>query len=245
MKQLIQIGLVSNLLLSTSSFALNPVQGFYAGLLAGGSHGRSSQTIVFTHDHTVFTGKESYSILGGGAGGVLGYKWGHFRLEGEGFYNHISTGPLQVGSCTLQSPDVVTPTGLCTEDNFAANSIGFDGSSAATLGFFNIYYDLFSYDGQTNLVPYIGIGIGEAVVKDGINFINTVTTYSEGRTLNSSGNAAQGILGISYYMDDFTWVGMDYRYITTKKLPHIDNKPYTLNAIDFNVNFAFDKGGID
>lgn len=245
MKQLIQFSVISSVLFNTTAFALNPVQGFYGGILAGPSHGRSSQTIVFTQDQTVFRGKESYSILGGGAGGVLGYKWDHIRIEGEGFYNRISTGPLQVGSCTLQSPNVVTPTGLCSEGNFAANSIGFDGSSAVTLGFFNLYYDFFSYNGETSLVPYVGIGVGEAIVKDGINFINTITTRSEGRTLNSSGQAGQAILGLSYYLDDFTWIGMDYRYITTKKLPHIDNKPYTLNAIEFNVNFAFGKGGID
>jgi hypothetical protein len=257
MKQLIQLGILSSVLISSPASAINPVQGFYGGLMAGMSHGPSNNQIAFYEpidsvSYQLFTGKVSYGIVGAGGGGMLGYKLSHLRLEAELFYNRVSTGPLEIdpGGCTIQNVNIQTPTGVCTPgvyDAFKAKAVGFRGTSSVTFGLINFYYDFFSYDNQAQLVPYIGLGIGQARIQNYNNLVDTKTTYSRGIANHGSlsSSAMQGIFGASYYMDDFTWAGMDLRYTTTKSLPLMDNKSYSLMALMFNINFAFDKGGFD
>jgi len=249
MKQLVQLSILSNLLISSAVFALNnPVQGFYAGILAGISHGPSNDTVHFREDDMHFTGTVGYSSVGGGGGAVLGYKLSHFRLEAEMMYNRISTGPLQVGTCTLVSPNILSPTGFCPRgeyDRFQAKGLAYSGSSATTWGLINFYYDFFTPNSYTNVVPYIGFGVGGVQIRNFSDFTNTNTSISHGNNITFTTSAAQGVVGLSYYMDDFTWLGMDYRLATTKSLTQIQDSRYTLNALNFNINFAFDKGGFD
>lgn len=251
MKQLIQLSVLANLLISCNSFAINnPVQGFYVGVMADISHGPSNDRVVFHEDGKRFEGTVNFSSAGAGGGGMLGYKLSHFRLELELLYNRFSTGPLVVdpGGCVIENVDVVSPSGICTPgeyDRFREKGLGWEGSSAATFGLINFYYDFFTLYSQTNLVPYVGLGIGQARIRNFSNFINTNTLFSHGGNVSFNTSAAQGILGLSYMMDDFTWAGIDYRYTTTKSLPEMQNRKYTLNSINFNINFAFDKGGID
>ncbi|BCA94867.1 hypothetical protein TUM19329_12280 [Legionella antarctica] len=251
MKQLIQLGVLSSFLASSAALALNnPIQGFYAGIMAGISHGPSNNSVIFEEDRTLFTGIVNYSSVGGGGGAMLGYKLSHFRLEGEILYNRFSTGPLQVnpGGCTLESPNVLTPSGFCPPgifDRFQEKALGYSGSSAVTYGIGNLYYDFFTPNSNTNVVPYIGLGIGMAQIRNFSDFVNTNTSFSHGFNDTFTTQVAQGILGLSYFMDDFTWAGMDLRYITTKSLPEMDNQRYGLISLNFTINFAFDKGAID
>ena len=260
MKQLIQLSIISSLLVSTPIFALdNPVEGFYLGILAGISHGPASDQITFPEPplpgSPTFTGKVTYSSVGGFGGVALGYKLSHFRLEGEIFYNRFSTGPLLIGSCTLQSPKVVGPTGVCPQgkdyDDFEKNGEAYSGSSAATYGMINFYFDFFTPYQPSNAVPYLGIGLGEARIRNFSNFIYTKEVLpSHGFNTTFTAPAVQGILGLSYFMDDFTWVGMDLRYNTTRSLHQVSDtivadKKYALTSLNFNVNFAFDKGGFN
>ncbi len=254
MKQLIQLSVLSSLLVSPTVFALNnPIQGFYAGIMAGISHGPSNNGVIFEEDRTRFTGTVTYSSVGGGGGAMLGYKLSHFRLEGEILYNRISTGPLEVdpGGCTLESPNVLTPSGFCPPapagafDRFQAKALGYSGSSAVTYGIGNLYYDFFTPNSNTNVVPYIGLGVGMAQIRNFSDFINTNNLNSHGSNVTFTTSVAQGILGLSYFMDDFTWAGMDLRYITTKSLPEMGDRRYGLTSLNFTINFAFDKGAID
>ena len=34
----------------------------------------------------------------------------------------------------------------------------------------------------------------------------------------SSTPAAQGVIGLSYFADEFAWFGIDFRYLTTQKI---------------------------
>lgn len=256
MKQLIKIGLLTPLFYSTSLFALKPIDGFYGGLVAGISHGPSSMPIVFREDGMTFNGNVGYSSVGAGAGLMLGYKYLHLRGEGEFLFNRISTGPLTVGDCVIQSPNVTTPTGHCPAgvyDGFAAKALGYSGNSTAMYGLFNTYWDFYSEEGHSELAPYIGIGVGMSSIKNGSSFINTITSNSHGQTPTSSSIAYQGILGTSYFMDDFTWCSMDFRFLTSKFKPTVHNndidiqlpsKTYALASLNFTINAAFDKGAI-
>ncbi|RUR06182.1 hypothetical protein [Legionella sp. km772] len=255
MKLLTKIGLLSPLFLSTSLFALKPIDGFYGGLLGEISHGPSGDEIYFHEGGMLFHGNVEYSPVSGGAGFMLGYKYKHLRGEGEFLFNRISTGPLTVGTCTIESPDVVTPTGLCPPgiyDGFKAKALGYSGNSTAIYGLFNVIWDFYSEEEHSDVAPYLGIGAGMASIKNGSSFINTNTDYSHGQTHNSSGIAYQGIVGISYFMDDFTWCSMDYRFLTTNRKPDtttdvgslLPSKTYLLNTFNLTINAAFDKGAI-
>ena len=256
MKQLIKLGIISNLLMSTPIFALdNPVDGFYVGILAGISHGPTSDQVIFHEDGMLFTGTVSYSNVGAFGGATFGYKLSHFRAEGELFYNRFSTGPLKVGTCTIQNRNIASPTGICTPgtyDSFEANGEGYSGSSTATYGMINLYYDFFTPNSHTNVVPYFGIGLGEARIRNFSDFVYTTSPdlYSHGSNVTYTTPAAQGILGASYFMDDFTWAGLDLRYNTTKNSHQaadtsVQHKKYTVTSLNFNINFAFDKGGFN
>jgi opacity protein-like surface antigen len=254
MKQLVKLTLVSHLLCSTSLFAFNPVNGFYGGLFAGMSHGPSNATDYFGQGNTVYNGTISYSPYAGGGGFMLGYRFNQFRTEGQFLINRISTGPVTIGTCVIESHDIVTPTGVCPPV-ITANSIGYKGTSTAKYGLVNFMWDFFSMDGDGSLAPYVGLGVGLASVQNGNNYINTTTNYSVGDNLSRTGKALQGILGLNYYMDDFTWATMEFRYLNSslKKETQtvleqsftIPSKSYVLSMLTFSINFAFDKGGID
>lgn len=255
MKRLIKLGLLSQLVCATQLYALNPVEGFYGGLLGEISHGPSNSDVIFTEDSLLFHGKVGYSSVSAGAGFMLGYKINHLRGELEFLMNRISTGPVTVGTCTIQNQNIVTPTGLCPAseyDHFKAKALGYSGSSTAMYGFFNAFWDFFSYEGSSVLVPYVGLGIGQSSVKNESNFVSTNTSYSHGQSIINKGSAMQGIVGISYYMDDFTWATMDFRYLSSKPKQNQNtgldiNLPvsnYILSTLNFTINFAFDKGAV-
>lgn len=255
MKQFLKIGLLAPLFLSTSAFALKPIDGFYGGLVGEMSHGPSNEEIYFHEGGQKFHGTVDYSPVSGGAGFMLGYKFRHLRGEGEFLFNRISTGPLTVGTCTIESPNVVTPTGICTPgtyDGFEAKALGYSGNSTAIYGLFNAYWDFYSEEGHSDLAPYLGIGAGMASIKNGSSFINTITGYSHGQTHQTSSIAYQGIVGVSYFMDDFTWCSMDYRFLTTNRKANtttdlsatLPSKTYLLNTFNLTINAAFDFGAI-
>ena len=255
MKQIIRMGLLSSLWLSAPAFAFNPVNGFYVGIMAEASRGPSGEPTYFVEDQTVFQGTVAYSQLSGGAGAMFGYRYNHFRTEGEFLFNRISTGPLTVGTCTIQSPNVQTPTGVCPQveyDHFMDKALGYSGSSTATYLIANVFWDFYKEEPSSNVSPYVGIGVGESWIKNSSNYINTITLNSHGNSIETSGIVYQGILGISYYMDDYAWATMDYRYLNSERSAKyheeahvgIPGKNYVLNTINFTVNFAFDKGGI-
>jgi opacity protein-like surface antigen len=242
MKQLIQLSLISTLLLSQSTQATNPIQGFYGGVLAEISHGDPNYTLTFVRDNLVYGGTVNNSVVGGGGAGVIGYRIQNVRLEGEILVNYVSAGTLSLGTCTLQSPAVRTPTGMCA-DALQENAIGFNGSTTAGFGLINVFYDFMSYDTEQTLIPYIGIGIGASQLKKSVNFINTTTLEdreSIGYSVLSRSTAAQAIVGISFFLDDYAWAGMDYRYVTTNSLEDNNNSRYALNTLNFNINFSFD-----
>jgi hypothetical protein len=242
MKQLTQLGLLTNLLLSSSAFAVHPEQGFYLGLLGEVSTGPTDYQLSFTHRPTgnIYTGTVNNSRIGGGGGAMLGYRYHNFRVEGEFLYNRYSSGSIEGYGCILYSP--VSNSSICG----SYSDLGFSGSVAAMYGLANVYWDFINYENDNGSVfPYVGLGVGHAqitnrgeIVKD-YYYVNRTT--SQGASDRFSSSAAQGILGVGLFMDDFTWAGMDYRYLTTNTLKDFGNKRYAISTLNFTVSLSFDK----
>lgn len=239
MKQLIRFSLILSIFWGNSAFSLSPIQGIYVGILGEVSH-NSNSTFNATIDQVPYVATLSYNTAGAGGGGVVGYRIQKFRVEGELLYNWVSYDSLSIGNCTLLSPSLPTPTGRCP--NNALQNLGFNGSSSILYGLINGYFDFVTYDTDTQVVPYIGLGLGMAKVRVGPSFTNTVTQFSAGGNFSSSSAAAQGIIGLSYFLDDFTWVAFDYRYLTTNTVQEFGNNRFAINTLNFSANFSFDNG---
>lgn len=191
--------------------------------------------------------------VGGGGAVSLGYKLNQFRAEAEFFLNYNSYRQFQFttaegGTCTLQSPSVVAPTCAMV---FPVSStlpqgtgLAFSGKELVMDGFFNVFFDFWFEDPTISIVPYIGGGVGAGLIKNTVNFQNN-TLYTNGNTVffvtgsnTTSSLAAQGILGVYYYMDDFTTINLDFRYISAFKSNN------NTNFTSINSLFGFSSTGI-
>ncbi len=126
-----------------------------------------------------------------------GTGWGVSAGYGYAFGNGLRA-EMEV---TYRSNDVDKVTGVGT----TAKS---DGSINNTSFMGNVYYDIAT---GTRFTPYVGAGIGPAVVTaDKIRTVN-------GHTVDSSrvAFAYQGIVGVSTAIDDHWSIGTDYRYYRT------------------------------
>ncbi|MFI4962626.1 MAG: hypothetical protein ACHP6H_02070 [Legionellales bacterium] len=261
MKPLIRFTLIAGLILSDAAFATNPIPGWYGGIMAGINRGPSGYTRTFTGtvppdtSPIVITGTVNSSLVGGAGGALAGYRINQFRVEGELYYNYLSSATLSLPNCTLLSPNIETPTGTCGSV-LTGLGLGFNGSSNAFFALINGYYDFINYDEDGTVIPYIGFGIGGVNQVNRVNFVDTITNQSIGGKVSANTYAAQLILGLSYYLDDYAWIGTDLRYLTSGSInnqkhalttPYGEitsfggsNSRYGLIGINFNINFSFD-----
>lgn len=264
MKQLIQLGVVSSLLIGQSSFAINPIQGWYVGVLAGVSLGPSSYPTLFDTSgfyfpppltnpfpNNLLIGTVNNNTIGGGGGGAVGFRMQQFRVEGELFYNYFNAQNFQTGNCILQRPHLLTPIGTCElyyngYNVFEVLGAGFKGSTYGIYGLVNAYYDFMSYDNEKFIVPYVGLGLGGVRLTKSFNFTSNYTTNSIGLSDSATTAAAQGIVGFSYYLDDYAWLGIDYRYLTSRAITTFSYESrYSINTINVNANFSFDNASLN
>ena len=255
MKQLIKFSLISSLVLSSSvygAYASDPVQGFYLGLLGEISHISNIDATVIVNQNP-YTGKISVGPVGGGAGGAIGYKVQSFRFEGQLLVNANSFGEFRTGACTFISPAVLGPQGNCNA--FAVNNgLGFKGTSLGIYGLFNAFYDFLPGPGSDRkAIPYIGLGLGYAQIKNTIQIQNNqyifsgLTPINVSLSVSKSGVAGQGILGVSYYLDDYAVVGIDFRYLTssnsqkTNTTSNSNGSRFGVSTINFVGSFALGK----
>lgn len=203
------------------------VEGAYGGILLGAS--MSTQTLNFTFNDPVtlfpVTGQMKFSAFGN-AGGQVGFRFIPFRLEVEGFFNSSPYRRLQLGSTIYYAGSKSTGTRM-------------KGQVVTGAGMANAYYDFITPDCPTTIAPYLGVGVGYAYLKHNIKFyannVPIAGTISEGTNTTP---AAQAIAGVSYFLDDFTWFGLDYRYFTTRNLDFFDAR-FQLNSINVTFNGSF------
>lgn len=193
-------------------------------------------------------GELSYRV-GGGGGGQIGYRHCNFRFEGELLFNYNNYDKLTIDGLTLKTHQqqaiiLSSPTSTAT----IAPTI--DGHTDFGAAFLNLFYDFFDEDNDPTWVPYVGLGIGYAYVQDklSITYPITITTPPVSTTTSvqrltvkdsTSTPIAQAIIGISYFYNDDTSFGMDYRYLTTRTIDSLDAR-LKVHTLNFNFNYSFD-----
>lgn len=220
-------------LLSHVLCAANPVNGWYFGLITGG-------TVPLTMDFkginaltgTTSTGRLSYN-LGAEIGGQIGYRCNQLRFEAEGLYNYNSYGQFQIDSQIFTRRDQLA----------AGVPVRFIGNEALGAGILNGYYDFNQFSYRTNFVPYLGLGIGYAYVSNQLQLLaNDVPFLDAGKSYGSP--LGQAIIGAEYFVDNTAAISVDYRFIALSGNPQNiilnSNSNLLINSLNLTLNFSFE-----
>ena len=219
------------LLANGATFAVDPVPGIYAGAMLGVSYSPNIDFhLVNPYTGLLTTGGISQNILGD-VGGQVGYRFKHFRVEGELFvnsnpYNSISFDDISVHKA----------------GNFN-EGLGQKGQTTAVAFMVNAFYDFYSTNELSYFAPYLGLGIGYSVIQNKVTFSYdqlATTDYTIAKTARLP--AAQLIIGAGRFLDDFTFVGLDYRYLTTNTLDQPFTSRYKINSVNLTIGGSFDRG---
>lgn len=229
---------------SSASMAFNPVQGWYVGGIGLVSYTPSFNFYTVTQlttPSTALKGELTYRV-GGGGGGQIGYRCAPWRFEGEIIFNINSYSKLTINGTQIKR---------LNNDNATTTPLSLKGDTYILGAMINAIYDLyqvqFSQDSQ--IVPYAGIGIGYVSVKNELRLyqygVQVNPTVINGISVNptikesSSEGAVQFIIGAQYFADDYTSLGIDYRYIATGNVGNTNDR-YTAHTANLTLNFAFD-----
>lgn len=208
--------------------ASNPVCGWYAGLLLGGSYQPKVRFTVINPITGLSTPGDLTHSGYGAIAGQFGYRLENIRLEAELMGTGSPYKTLQVGNLTI--------------DSSKNNPVGFSlqGSSTTIAFLANAFYDFHTRGGDSSpFFPFVGLGIGAANNHNTIKLFNNGTPLQGTRLSNTASIAAvQGILGMGYYMDDYTAFGLDYRYFTTQSIRYFGAREQ-INTINLTFNGSF------
>lgn len=246
MRSSTKIGLIAIIGIYGNAFALEPIQGFYVGAIGTGSYTNSisitgpginlsTNPPITTNDAR--SGKLKYSF-GGGGGGQLGYRYEEFRIEAEGLFNYSPDDTL-----TLDG----TKFGKYKSSKIAlTNGFTFNGHTILAAGLVNLFYDVYMGT-DCYIVPYIGVGVGYAYLHNTMQlFYNNNPITNSHYTDSQNLLAAQGIIGLNYFLDDFTFVGLDFRYLGTQSASIVTSNVqlssfrYQFESINLSINSSFD-----
>lgn len=241
-KNFLKLAACSTLLLvNIKANAVTPRNDWYAGIFLGPSATAASsfdfgQPINFEGPNvqvSASSGRITYSVLGG-IGGQIGYRFcNRHRIEGEFYYNNNPIRQLQLYDYTLSNTyfSSLNESVYLKEFNNLTNTSDAHIQGDTNTGAFmlNFIYDFFTAnsngDGYNKVVPFLGVGIGYAYVQNAMQIYRGTTVdpandpYPNREVFDVLQQrfiyAGQAMGGISYFIDDFTWIGIDVRYFTT------------------------------
>lgn len=220
-----------------SSHALNPPRGWYGGVFLGPTM-TNKMTYPFKNPltDTTDTGSMKYNVLGE-IGVDLGYRINKFRAEGEFFYNASPYDELQIG--TLVIPHT-SGNGATATTPVIPSDLGMKGHTYTSALLLNGYYDFFLSGENSTWVPYVGLGIGYAHIVNNIKFYENDAPLGGSMTSSQINKpAAQAILGVNYFVDDFATFGIDFRYFATQKIENFESG-LKITSVNFTVAGSFD-----
>lgn len=222
MKLGFKLGLLT-FLVGQAVYAVNTPSGWYGGAMLGPT---SSHTVNFTtfnpRSNRVESGQLLYSILGY-IGGQVGYRFNQLRAEGEFFFNSAPYHQLTLGGQKFTTSTHTTSWHIKGQTNTGAFML-------------NGFYDFMRMtDNNVFWVPYVGVGIGYGEINNNVKYYLD-KAFIKKTTAKANSPLAQGIIGISYFVDDFFWFSADYRYIASKSLEFFNDGRLTMNAVTISVS---------
>lgn len=166
----------------------------------------------------------------GDIGGQFGYRIKHWRAEAELFYNYNPWHSLTIDGVALHSKST----------NALNPGLSMLGQTNTVALMANGFYDFYS-EGESSFSPYLGVGLGYAAMNNFSKFYYK-QTYLAGADLSETTRtpALQGIIGIGYFLDDYTRAGLDYRYFTTSAVVDPFGSRAQLSSINLTIIGSFD-----
>ncbi len=248
MKFFLKLSTSIALIASTSSYALDPMPGTYTGVFIGGSFA-SAVDINYTNIATptvVRTGKLKYAGFGN-LGGMVGYRVDQFRVEAELFFNQSPYKSLTIN----QRRYLHSRSG---KHSNSATGFHYTGRTTAGSLMVNGFYDFYFMSTQSNFVPYVGLGLGYSRVENHISpkcnnapvtITNTCSLDFNVSSLNNNlynhanTGGGQVIIGVNYFLDDYSTFGLDFREFSTRKISSYNSR-YQFSTINVSFSGAFD-----
>ncbi len=222
--------------------AITPRNDWYAGIFLGPSATSGSkvefdkQVTISAANVTLSTSaaQTKYTVLGG-IGGQIGHRFcDKFRVEGEWYYNNNPISTLELYNYSLTNSvypafDTVNVPVQTFESINTTSNTNVQGDTNTGALMLNVIYDLLTInpnsDGYNKISPFVGAGAGYAFVQNAMQIYRRTTIdpandpYPNREVVNILQQryiyAGQAMVGINYFMDDFTWFGIDFRYFTT------------------------------
>jgi opacity protein-like surface antigen len=212
-------------------YAVSPVDGFYAGLMVGGSY---INTLKFNTNNraTINVGSLAYKTGIDGSTQV-GYRFcDNVRVEGEINVDINRLQLLKMNGLTLK----VHQTPASASNPFNTTTVS--GHTSFEAVFANLFYDFFYEDSLIKWVPYAGLGIGYASLQNKHHLSNAGVAIDGSFSETKTAPIGQAILGISYYIRDNFSLGLDCRYLTTNKIKYLTGK-INAETVNLTLNYGF------
>lgn len=177
---------------------------------------------------TTQPGKLTFDVFGN-IGLMAGYRfYSGFRAELELNYTYVPFQRLLIGvDPQLFATD--TFTNVTVNDTVTVRSpshstgIKMEGSTSSGFVFINGIYEYIQRDCEYNWVPYLGLGLGYGVINNSAKLFDNEFDVDRGNaSINTLTPMAQAIIGISYFLDDFSAFAFDVRYkISGQKVKYL------------------------
>lgn len=213
------------ILMQSVAYAVTPVDGVYFG----GTFGARYQAIIYDFKYKPLKPfkPDLGNKLGFNGGIQVGYRFfERYRVEGELIY------AMNKNRFIRQNGVIYAPT-----KNQSLNG------SMTTVGILlSGYFDFFFHKKHSanDIAPYLGLGLGYSVIQTSIKSGCSGCQKLEFNAGNKPAPIAQGVLGVSYWLDDFTMLGLDYRFLGYGKIQQYNvNKGYSQN-VNLTMNFSYD-----
>ncbi|HUB95887.1 MAG TPA: OmpA family protein [Stellaceae bacterium] len=189
------------------------LDGPYVRIEGGWNH---LEDLTFTGSHGL-AGTEN-NAEGFIIGGALGYKMGPWHFEINTDYRNNG-----VDGLSLTNPGVLPVA--------SGSQFGHAGNVTSLADMINATYDL-PWMPMANLTPYVGAGVGAAIVR-----LNSITGNAgapiSAPNTNDAVPAIQGIVGLRYDFDPVRSISLEYRFINGFSPSFKDSSNGTLNTSDY------------